>query len=35
MDELTSIINKIIDDLNFDEFEYDIDRNEWFHLWGW
>jgi len=32
MDELTSIVNKIIEDLNFDEFEYDIDRNEWFHL---
>ena len=32
MDKLTSIINKIIEDLNFDEFEYDIDRNEWFHL---
>ena len=32
MDELTSIINKIIEDLNFDEFEYDTDRNEWFHL---
>ena len=32
MDELTSIINKIIEDLNFDEFEYDTDKNEWFHL---
>ena len=32
MDELTSIINKIIDDLNFDEFEYDTDKKEWFHL---
>ena len=32
MDELTSIVNKIIGDLNFDEFEYIADENEWFHL---
>lgn len=32
MDELTSIINKIIDYLNFYEFEYSTDKNEWFHL---
>ena len=32
MDELTSVINKIIEDLNFDEFEYSTDKKEWFHL---